>query len=74
MYQDDHAQPSGPCPDNGPDVSPHSLPKPHIIDEVDLGELHASHSNQHEAILSSESESELHMNLTISIVIYSLKI
>lgn len=55
MHQDDHTRMTGPRPKHVPDVSPHSLVEPHIIEEVDMEELHAPPSNLHEEMFSSNS-------------------
>lgn len=52
VYQDDHTCSSGLQLDYDTDVSCHSLTNPHIIEEVDMEELHAPPSNQHEEMFS----------------------
>lgn len=47
MYQDDHTRTSGPRPEHLPDVSSHLLTEPHIIEEIDMEEVHAPPSNRH---------------------------
>lgn len=74
MDQDDHIRPSGPWLDNVYDVSSQSLSNPHIVDEVNMEELHGPPTNRHEELLSSEWEYEVEYEYAISILIYFLQI
>lgn len=63
MYQDDHSRTSSPWPEQLLDASSHSLVEPYIIEEVDMGELHALPSNRHVEMFSSNLESSAEYEL-----------
>ena len=56
VYQDDQARPSGPRPVMEVDVHSQSLVDPHILEEVDVEELHAQPSEHNAEHSTSDSD------------------